>query len=443
MSADAQQVRLIALQVLFDYLLARLRERLTGGTVHFPALELPDDGSPLTKFVSDFEPTVPELLVLGLVLLPHIRPGALDDLLRSTTPDGGEFPAFGGIRGKQYRGIIPTAETAMFFLAGREVGARTQVQGLLARAGRLRGEGLIALGDVPPGEPASSGVLTPATHWLATILGRPEPLPEFSSDFPARLVTTQLEWDDLILPMDTAREVEGLRDHLLVQSRLWELPKLSRHLRRGYRILFSGPPGTGKTLTAGLLGKQLNRPVFRVDLSAVVSKYIGETEKNLSALFARAERRDWILFFDEADALFGSRSEMRSSNDRYANQEVSYLLQRIEAYDGIAVLATNFRDNLDTAFSRRFETVIAFKPPGPEERLRFWQQLLPAELPRCEQLDLEHIAERYELSGSQIVGAVRFAVTEWLSRNDQKLEIEGLLEGIKREYGKVGRMFNG
>src|SRR5204863_2251929 len=141
-----------------------------------------------------------------------------------------------------------------------------------------------------------------------------------------------------------------------------------------------GPPGTGKTLTAGLLGKEFNKDVYRVDLSQIVSKYIGETEKNLSKIFDRAEHKDWILFFDEADALFGKRTNVQSSHDKYANQEVSYLLQRVEDYAGLLILSSNFKNNLDDAFIRRFHEVVHFPLPDARQRLILWEKSLPSSL---------------------------------------------------------------
>ena len=132
-------------------------------------------------------------------------------------------------------------------------------------------------------------------------------------------------------------------------------------------MLFHGPPGTGKTLTAGLLGKIAQKDVYRIDLSMVISKYIGETEKNLARLFDKAERKDWILFFDEADSLFGKRGQVKDAHDKYANQEVSYLLQRVEAYNGLVILASNFKNNIDEAFLRRFQSIIYFPLPAKEE----------------------------------------------------------------------------
>ena len=147
---------------------------------------------------------------------------------------------------------------------------------------------------------------------------------------------------------------------------------LGRRLRHGHRSLFYGPPGTGRTMTTCLLGQRLGRDVFRIALSAVVSKYIGETEKNLEGLFGRAENMNCILFFDEADAPFGKRTNVSDAHDRYANQEVAYLLQRVEDYDGLVILASNYSSNIDEAFMRRFQAVVHFPMPTQTERKRLW-----------------------------------------------------------------------
>src|SRR4030095_7939978 len=143
------------------------------------------------------------------------------------------------------------------------------------------------------------------------------------------------------------------------------------------RILFIGAPGTGKKIAASLIGQQLSKEVYKIDLSMVVSKYIGETEKNLELLFARAEDKGWILFFDEADALFGKRTNVRDAHDKYANQEVSYLLQRIEDYNGLIILATNMKNNIDDAFMRRFNSILKFPFPDANERYLIWKKSFP------------------------------------------------------------------
>lgn len=166
--------------------------------------------------------------------------------------------------------------------------------------------------------------------------------------------------------------------------------------------LFQGPPGTGKTLAASLIGKELNLEVYRIDLSGVISKYIGETEKNLKSLFATAEEKHWILLFDEADGLFGKRTNIKDSNDRYANIEISYLLQKIENYNGIVIFATNKRTDIDEGFLRRLRYVIDFPIPAPADRFILWQNELGKKQLAVDPKELSGIAEKFQLSGGTI-----------------------------------------
>lgn len=183
--------------------------------------------------------------------------------------------------------------------------------------------------------------------------------------------------EDLIVSDSLNKTIDDLISDVNRLDPLYEDRGIDKKLKLGYKILFYGPPGTGKTLTAKLIGKYTSRDVYRIDLSMIVSKYIGETEKNLSLLFDRAENKDWILFFDDADAFFGKRTEIKDSHDRYANQEIAYLLQRIENYDGLVILASNFKTNIDDAFLRRFNSIIHFPMPSSQERKKIWQKYFP------------------------------------------------------------------
>lgn len=214
---------------------------------------------------------------------------------------------------------------------------------------------------------------------------------------------------------------------------------LSRKVKPGYRVLFYGPPGTGKTLTASLLGKQFEKDVYRIDLSLVVSKYIGETEKNLEKIFAKAENKNWILFFDEADALFGKRTNVQNSHDRYANQEVSCLLQTIEDFPGLLILASNFKSNLDTAFVRRFHSIIHFPPPNATGRLTLWQKTFSAAIKPEPAIDLAMLADKYELTGASILNVVHYAALRSLSQDDKFIRNENIMEGIRKEFRKEER----
>ena len=178
---------------------------------------------------------------------------------------------------------------------------------------------------------------------------------------------TSLSWSDLVLADTTRAQLEELKGWLENRVKLERKWDSGIALKKGYHVLFHGPPGTGKTLTASLLGKLADKEVYKVDLALVISKYIGETEKNLSKVFDKAENKDWILFFDEADALFGKRTQVADAHDRYANQEVSYLLQRIEEYAGLVILASNLTDGIDQAFLRRFQRIIRFAKSDDED----------------------------------------------------------------------------
>jgi SpoVK/Ycf46/Vps4 family AAA+-type ATPase len=215
---------------------------------------------------------------------------------------------------------------------------------------------------------------------------------------------------------------------------------MRRKIKPGYRVLFYGPPGTGKTLTAMLLGKDEGKDVFRMDLSRVISKYIGETEKNLSLLFDKAENKNWILFFDEADALFGKRTDVRDAHDKYANQEVSYLLQRVESHAGLVILASNQRGNIDDAFVRRFQAIIQFTIPSPEERCQIWRRAFPTQIKIADDIDWQQVANRHELTGAGIMNVAYFCALEALADQSLSLDLKRLEAAILREPVKDGRV---
>jgi SpoVK/Ycf46/Vps4 family AAA+-type ATPase len=203
--------------------------------------------------------------------------------------------------------------------------------------------------------------------------------------------------------------------------------------------LFVGPSGTGKTMAAEIVAGDLGLDLYKLDLSSVVSKYIGETEKNLEGIFDAAGAGNLVLFFDEADALFGKRSEVRDARDRYANIEVSYLLQRLESYDGLVVMATNFEKNIDEAFLRRIHVRVEFATPGPEERAAIWELNLPRGAPRGDDVDLTWLAERFELTGAAIRNAA-VAAAFAAAAEASPITMTALVRGVAKEYVKLGRL---
>jgi len=203
--------------------------------------------------------------------------------------------------------------------------------------------------------------------------------------------------------------------------------------------LFAGGSGTGKTMAAEVIASELHLNLFKIDLAGVVSKYIGETEKNLDRIFAAAASADAILFFDEADALFGKRSEVRDSHDRYANLEISYLLQKMEEYEGAAILATNLKQNMDEAFVRRLAFTIAFPFPDAASRAQIWSKVCPSELPLAAEVDFDSLAEHFPLTGGNIRNIVLAAAFEAAADSLPAVTMQHLLHATSREFQKLGK----
>ena len=384
--------------------------------------------------------TFEEITVLTIALVPHVRPHFFDHLIQEIYPRGGDFPHFGGIRRKNHRGFIPTGETALFLIGGEDLEYRFKVQQLFTAEHWFYKNQVLKIAPPDRDEPAMSGQLVMDNEYVEKLTLGKVSKPVFSSEFPASPLHTELNWEDLVLPSSTLSQIQDLLIWLKHNEDLFNNFGMGRKLKPGYRTLFHGPPGTGKTMTANLLGKSTGKDVFRVDLSAVVSKYIGETEKNLSNLFDRAENKDWILFFDEADALFGSRTQVQSAHDRYANQEVSYLLQRVEGHRGLVILASNFKSNIDEAFIRRFHSIIHFPMPKTHERLNLWGKAFPAKIIFDESVDLKMIAQKYELTGADIMNVVHYVSLKALSKNDLKISDKDIIDGIRREFVKSGKI---
>ncbi|MDN5821269.1 MAG: ATP-binding protein, partial [Brachybacterium sp.] len=315
------------LEALRTLLVGRLEAHLVAAPIDGSPLPLPDlDPAVLAPALDGREPTPQEHVLLLLALVPHLDPDFFSGLVAPYLPEGGELPVFGGVRTENHRGVLPTGETAQFVLAGDDLGRRLEVGRLLSGDHWLTQRRLLWLDGVREGEPVMSGRLILDSELVERLTTGGISLPRFSSSFPAEHVQTELDWDDVVLHPTTVRQIGEIEDWVRHEHTAREDWGMGRRVARGYRALFHGAPGTGKTLTAMLLGRSTGRAVFRIDLSRVVSKYIGETEKNLAGLFDKAEHKDWILFFDEADALFGKRTEIRDAHDKYANQEVAFLL---------------------------------------------------------------------------------------------------------------------
>lgn len=409
-------------------------------TIELPSLGFFDDGSAFSKFIAEYQPPFEEYVVLLLALTPHLLPGFIGNLVAAHLPNGGDLPEFGGVKGSNHRSVFPTGETAQFILAGDDMEKRLEVQRLFSTDHWFHKKNILGLEAVPPGEPPMSGriLLDPEVVEMLT-LGRVSK-PRFSTDFPAEYIETGMDWDDLVLSPGTLRQIREIESWVRHQATFFETWGMGKRVKPGYRVLFHGPSGTGKTLTATLLGKSTKRDVFKIDLSMVVSKYIGETEKNLARLFDKAQNKDWILFFDEADALFGKRTGIRDAHDKYANQEVSYLLQRIETYPGLVILASNFKSNIDEAFLRRFQAMVFFPIPKPEERKELWLHAFPPNIQLDPKIGWDNLSQQYELTGASIMNIVQYCCISALEQGSDMITLENLLNGIRNELVKEGKI---
>lgn len=381
--------------------------------------------------------TFRERLVVMLALMPHVCPQILDIFFVQNKSFDRQYTEFGGWKGLSHGGFLPTGETAAFILAGENVEKRKAVIRLFQKDHWFYTQNILRLEGAGEGEPFLSGQLRVSEEFLSRVLLDKEYKPDYNIGFPAKRITTALNWEDMVLDYQVAAELEEINTWIASSRTIMDDWGLSRFLKAGYRSLFYGPPGTGKTLAATLLGKKNNMDVYRIDLSMIVSKYIGETEKNLAKVFDLAENRNWILFFDEADALFGKRTSTNTSNDRHANQEVAYLLQRIEDFPGTVILATNLRSNIDEAFSRRFQSVIYFPMPTPELRAELWRNMLPASWLGTNAPALIALASETELSGGSITNVVRRCALHLVSTHEKSLSPAVLKDALRKEKLKL------
>lgn len=420
-------------QVICSYL------KRDGHEAHWSDIAVPDlsqGAGVYAHLVRDWSLNSHERLALALAMAPHLRPQLLDVFFGLNATHNRAFTEFGGVTDKTYSGFLPTGQTLNFLLSANDPHWRTSAMAILDPGSRLMREQALSLAPTDDALPGLTGVLSLSDQWLHFFITGEKVRPELSPAFPAHPLTTPLEWQDLVLEYPVMAQIKEIKTWLTHGDTLMNDWGMAKKIKPGYRALFFGPPGTGKTLTAALLAKSTGRDIYRVDLSMIVSKYIGETEKNLSKVFDAASYKNWLLFFDEADALFGKRTEAHTSNDRHANQQTGYLLQRIEDFPGVVILATNLKANIDEAFTRRFQAMIHFTMPKAPERLMLWQNAFATTCELADDVDLEKLAEDYELAGGAIINVLRYCALSAVARNSRRVSRDEIMAGIRREFRK-------
>jgi len=403
-----------------------------------PPPDLSKDVSVFADMVHRFDMTTDERIILLLALAPHLSPQLLDIFFTKNETYGRGFTEFGGVKGNQHSGFIPTGETAAFIVAGNNIKKRIEVMNIFDQDHFFNKLKILSLDKERSTEPLLAGVLNITKDYLSHFTNGEPYRPSFNSEFPAQKIYTKLEWEDLVVEPHVKDEIEEILNWLEHKKTIMEEWGLKKLIKPGYRSLFYGPPGTGKTLTVSLLGKTSGREVYRVDLSKIVSKYIGETEKNLANIFDQAENKEWILFFDEADAIFGKRTNTQDAKDRYANQEIAYLLQRMEDFPGLLILATNLKSNMDEAFARRFQSMIYFPLPSSHLRYQLWQNTFKG-FELDPKVNLKEVAKMYELTGGTIINILSYVSLQAAVRENRLVTKEDIIFGIRKEYRKEGK----
>lgn len=419
-----------ALEILDALIKVRVEERRGGPAGRVLSIDGSGEGLPDRRRFDGVGPFAQTVALAGLdaaeavVLLAAIAP-YVDERFAAL---------YGQLTDRQ--GVTALTGEVARTLAARSFKGRLDATAMLSAHGRLRANGLLTL------DPSDdlSGVLVPERGLVAWLTGQPPEPVVASSAFPARPLTTVHTLDDVVLPAAARARVDDLAARIAHRDVVVDDWGFGTHHDNaaGLIALFHGPPGTGKTMTAAAVAASAKLPAYLVDLSALVSKYIGETEKALAKVFDRAAREHCVLVFDEADAIFGTRTEVGDAHDRYANQEVSYLLSRVEQHPGVVVLTTNLVANVDPAFQRRIHVMVEFPEPGPVERERLWAAVAPERLPVAEGVDLSQLARRYPLTGAQIREATLDAAY-LAAANGRVVTEEHLTAGIRRQYEKAGR----
>ncbi|MDX2303145.1 MAG: ATP-binding protein [Microscillaceae bacterium] len=378
---------------------------------------------------------IAERTALILTLAPYLSPEITRILNRLEVQTEHNLNS---VQGLQLKSFLPCPETLLYLLAGNNIRLRMQFQQIFAPDHLFQRKRVLEIQDVPPGVPWLRGAMGLSPEYQHLFTFGQEYEPEQSPSFPAHKLSTDQTWDDLVVPYNTHVKIEELLDWIKYFEQMAAHPEFTRE-RKGYRCLLVGEPGTGKTMLGRLLSKETDRPVYRLSLDKIVSKYVGETTKNIARVFNTARNRNWILFCDEGDALFSKRStNVQNAQDTYVNQDIAYLLQEIEDYPGIIIVATNFSSNMDKAFQRRFDTRIDFQKPEQSDIIRLWQKALQA-FELSPDIDLKFVAgaQANDITGAQIIKVKHYLGLKALKHKNWELSLEDFCAGLRQVGLKV------
>lgn len=401
----------------------------------------PDPGTPFGRMVSDNGFSDEEFVLLCLSLSATFAPELLQ-MLSAAASDPSMTPYTGGIFLKGLPVFCPTVRTAVFLLAGKDMEKRRRYASAFHNRQSIFSAGIVIAEPPSPVSVFMDHHLIFSDQFLGTILQGELPRLDADPGFPVRRARGKHILADVILKAKTQQQISKLRIFAKNMKKLWEIDTDGK-TRSNFIGIFSGDPGTGKSHAAEAVGNEFGLPVYKVNFAQMVSKYIGETEKNLEKVFDRFDKQPSILFFDEAESIFSKRTEVGDSHDQHANNLQSFLLQKVEEFSGIIILATNVQNltqYFDRAFQRRFRLIVEFEFPDYPERLEIWKRALFGPF-RFEEGLIERLAKNYQLSGGSIYNVISDGIIEALERDTETITFELLENALDDEFKKTYRKF--
>jgi AAA+ superfamily predicted ATPase len=396
------------------------------------------DNTSLHRLLTDYNNSYIEYLLISLGFAAWFRPKSLGELAKAKPDTNDIYSETGLLSSKASNKYIPTLQTALFLLAGTNITKQAYFHSILLNHALFKDQVLHLRKPSAYNNFPNEHILEFDLAYYNYLLNGKKPRYDASPDFPASLLETSKDFSDLVLKQHTKTQLDTIMNYAANRSSLFSREGVESKIKPGLIAMLYGPPGTGKTFTVSVISKELGIDAYRIDLSRIISKYIGETEKNLEKIFERLSDKNCILFFDEADALFGKRTEVGDAKDRYANQEVAYLLQRVENFPGLVILASNFKQNLDAAFKRRILVSIYLAPPDSDERLILWNNSLPKYFKYAPENLPDILAEKHPFTGSNIANIIKLSCIQAESEKTDKITIEIMEPFIKQEYLKEG-----
>ena len=400
-------------------------------------LPKPEETSPFAAITTQYELAETGYILLALAISPHYFPEVFERILQMRDEKGFLKPHFGGQYNAVTNQFTPTYFTALFLLSGNNLSLRGKYVAVLQKAHPLLQQQILYQGQLQNEEQQfmQSVIELDSSYYDYFTKGIPPRL-DHGQHFAATLNASKLIKEDVILEETVAAQIKPIDNYAqIIDSDFFN--STPHKFKKGFIALFYGSPGTGKTLLASILANSYGLDMYHVDLSNVVSRYVGEAEKKLEIIFNRLQGKNCMLFFDEADALFGKRSEVKEAHDRYANQEVSYLLQRIEKFDGLVVLASNFKNNMDDAFLRRMDVTVNVIRPKEKSREALWNHYLPSNLTYESDQLLAYLVKEFAYTGANIRNVMKNVAIAMASENKTTISYEDMIPYLKIENDKA------